>query len=152
MGTELNFDPGPIESRHHGSTVQVVVESFGYLHNPAPEAHLTIDLRQALYNPHHDPAMRELTGLHPLVRDHVLATADAQEILAAAARLVATLLPGHDRRAKLVRVAFGCAGGRHRSVVLANELTNLLLTAGIGAEVTHRDVLRPVVRRVEGGA
>jgi UPF0042 nucleotide-binding protein len=152
MGTDLDFDPGPIESRHFGGTVRVVVESFGYLHNPAPAAHVTIDLREALYNPHHDPAMRALTGLDPLVRDHVLATPGAEKILHGTALQVFGLLPGHHRRGKLVKVAFGCAGGRHRSVVAANELTNLLLAAGIGAEVSHRDILRPVVRCLEGGA
>lgn len=139
--------PGPIESRHFGN-VRVVVTSFGFLHGPAPEeAHIVVDLREALRNPHRDPAMRELTGLDPQVREHVLATPRAVDIVLDTAALVASLLPGHDRQGLLVQVAFGCAGGRHRSVVLANELTNVLLKAGIGADVSHRDILRPVVRR-----
>ena len=108
-----------------------------------------IDVRKALHNPHHDPAMRELTGLDPRVREHVLATPHAVDIVLDTAALVTSLLPSHDRRALLVQVAFGCAGGRHRSVVLANELTNVLLKAGIGTVVSHRDILRPVVRRGE---
>jgi RNase adapter protein RapZ len=142
-------NPGPIESRHFGGMVRVVVVSFGYLHGAAPDAHVTIDLRKALYDPHVAPAMRELTGLYPAVRANVLGTPGAERILHGAALLVDALLAGHERRDGdlLVRVAFGCAGGRHRSVVLANELTRLLVAAGIGAEVSHRDILRPVVRR-----
>lgn len=138
--------PGPIESRYHGrSNILVVVESFGYLWGPAPDAHVVVDLRRALHNPHHDPAMRELTGLYPAVRRHVLATLGAEQIVHGTAALVGGMMPGHDRQGLLLRVAFGCAGGRHRSVVFANELTNLLIAAGVGAEVSHRDILRPVV-------
>lgn len=143
-------NPGSIDSFYVGGVVRVVVESFGYLHGPAPEAHVTIDLRQALYDPHVDPALRELTGLYPVVREHVLGTPGADQIVRGTATLVDAMLPGHDQRHLMVRVAFGCAGGRHRSVVLANELTNLLLAAGIGAEVSHRDILRSVVRRPAG--
>jgi UPF0042 nucleotide-binding protein len=153
MGTDLDFDPGPIESSYSGGFVRVVVTSFGFLHGrPPEEAHIVVDVRQALRNPHQDPAMRELTGLDPRVREHVLATPQAVDMVLDTAALVTSLLPGHDRRSLLVQVAFGCAGGRHRSVVLANELTNVLVKAGIGAVVSHRDILRPVVRRPEGGA
>jgi UPF0042 nucleotide-binding protein len=148
MATELVIgDPGSIDSYYVGGTVRVVVESFGYLHGPVPDAHITVDVRQALHDPHVDPPLRELTGLYPAVREQVLNTRGAERILTGAATLVDAMLPAHDRRGLLLRVAFGCSGGRHRSVVLANELTNLLLAAGIGAEVSHRDILRPIVRR-----
>lgn len=141
----------PVESRVFGTRIRVLVESFGYLHGPTPDAHVTVDLRKALYDPHVDPAFRELTGLYPVVRERVLTTSGAEGILVGTLLLVQAMLPGHDQRDLLLRVAFGCAGGRHRSVVLANELTNSLLAAGIGAEVSHRDILRPVVRRHEAG-
>lgn len=131
----------------HARRVRVQVSSFGYLHSPAPDAHITIDLRHALYDPHVDPAMRELTGLDRVVGEHVLNTPGATGIVGAAFLLIHAMLPGHDQRGEVLRVAFGCAGGRHRSVVLATELAGLLVTAGIGAELGHRDVLRPVVRR-----
>jgi UPF0042 nucleotide-binding protein len=144
-------DPGPIESDHHGHRVRVVVESFGYLHGPAPAAHIMIDLRKALYDPHISPQFRELTGLYPVVRERVLDTPGAKVILMGAMLLVQGMLPAYDQHGRSVRVAFGCAGGRHRSVALATELTNVLIGARIGAEVYHRDILRPVVHRDAAG-
>lgn len=150
MGTDVVAGtPGPIDSQYFGGLVRVLVESFGYRHGPAPAAHVTIDLRAALHDPHVDPALCALTGLYPAVREHVLATPGAGQILHGTAMLVDAMLPGHDRRHQVVRVAFGCAGGRHRSVVLATELTHLLIGAGIGAEVSHRDILRPPLPRAE---
>jgi UPF0042 nucleotide-binding protein len=152
MRGELDINPGPVASYHFGGFIQVLVESFGYLHGPAPEAHITVDLRNLIRNPHHDPAMRERTGLDPAVRDHVLSTPGAWDILLSTGRLVQTVLELRNPQRLVTRVAFGCAGGRHRSVVQANELTNMFLRAGIGAEVSHRDILRPVVCGPEVGA
>jgi UPF0042 nucleotide-binding protein len=137
--------------------IKVRVFSFGYLWHPNPaelasSTHLDIavDLRGLLHNPYHDPALRELTGLEPLVRDYVLSTPGAVEIVASTAGLTLAALRQRDKQGLVVSVAFGCAGGRHRSVVLANELRNMLELAGIGADVTHHDVLRPVYRRESG--
>lgn len=126
-------------------TPSVTVESFGYLHGPAPRAHLTLDLRELLYNPHTDPAMRELTGLDPAMRKHVLDTLGARGILSAAVRMVEALLSIQEPQGRPVRVTFGCAGGRHRSVVMAEELFRILAFRALRPEVLHRDILRPVV-------
>lgn len=114
----------------------ITVMSFGYGHAPAPEADLTVDLRNALYNPHHDPRMRELTGLDPEVREHVLATPGAHELIARLAEQVRELA----RQKRQVTVAIGCSGGRHRSVVVAEEVA-----AAVGAAAAHRDVTKPVL-------
>jgi UPF0042 nucleotide-binding protein len=136
----------PIRSSHHGLS-QVVVTSFGYLHGPAPAAELTVDVRDVLRDPRVEPALRELTGLESPVRARVLATPGARELVTALLPPIAVLLAAATTGPQhyMVRVAIGCAGGRHRSVVLANELTNRLRIAGISAEVEHRDILRPVV-------
>lgn len=144
-------DAGPVYSVDMDKLVKVQVYSFGYLHpDPEIDPHITIDLRNALYDPHVDPAMRELTGLDPRVHAHVMATPGANEILMGVLMTVQAMLPGHDNvhgQGTVVRVAFGCAGGRHRSVVLANALLLLLQQMGIGSEVCHEHVQRPVVRR-----
>lgn len=151
---------GPLTWASPGKTIQVVVYSFGYLHGgvpdrhpaqqtqpPRPFIHSLHDLRKALYDPHIQPGFRQLTGLDPQVHDHVMATAGAAAILAGTAHAVIGMLPGHDAQGELLRVAYGCAGGRHRSVVLANELAWTLDRAGIGVELVHRDVRKPVVQR-----
>lgn len=124
--------------------VQVYVISFGYGHAPAPEADLTLDTRRLLRNPHHDPRMRELTGLDEVVRQHVLATPGAARLISTASVLVADL---HVQTNAPVTVAVGCVGGRHRSVVIAEELAATLRSDGIKTSITHRDVHRDVIQR-----
>ncbi|MEU8199320.1 RNase adapter RapZ [Microbispora amethystogenes] len=122
----------------------VHVTSFGYGHAPAPEADLTVDARRHLRNPHADPGMRELTGLDPAVRKHVLTTPGATTTVYAAATF-ARELAGTTRSP--VTVAVGCVGGRHRSVALAEQIATTLRERGVTATVTHRDVHRPVIQK-----
>lgn len=119
------------------------VESFGYLHGVPAGDGLLYDLRDRIRDPHVDPAMREMTGLDEAVRTHVLGTPGASElvdeILAAAVALAGALSPA--------RVLIGCAGGRHRSVVVAAEVAARLAASGMTTTVTHHHVERPVVQR-----
>ena len=130
---------------------EVVITTFGVLHGEAPSGDaLTVDLRHALRNPFDDPAMRELTGFDQVVREHVLETEGAQDIIGdALGRIQAALTWArgwHDPR--IVEVHVFCKGGRHRSVAVGQELCRSLTEDfGIGAEITHRDVDKPVVIR-----
>lgn len=128
--------------------LKVTVISFGYLHGDPPPAHLTIDLREGLHNPAADPAMRYLTGLEQPVREHVLATPGATDVLTTLVANTMVLHQLNDPRGLKTTIAIGCAGGRHRSVVLANELMQLLNELGVATEIEHRDVARPVVERL----
>jgi UPF0042 nucleotide-binding protein len=136
----------PIQSYNLG-LIRVVVHSFGYLHEPPPDADITIDLRQVARDPHTTPEMREMTGLELAVKRQILANPDILSVLAALGQLVRAYLPSKDAAGTVVRVAIGCAGGRHRSVVVANELVARLVRGDVGADVEHRDILRPVVIR-----
>jgi len=129
--------------------IAVVIHSFGYLHGDMPTGDgLLVDLRTALRNPHHDPAVRYLTGTDPVVRDHVLTTPGATAILRSIVHRVAALLDGYaNRHGEHVAVFIGCQGGRHRSVAVAEEAADRLRQAGIGVEVTHHHVDRPVIGR-----
>lgn len=135
----LVFDTPP------NTLIKVVVTSFGYLHAPAPDADVTVDLRSVLYNPAADPAMRQLTGLDRRVHDHVLDTPGAGQVVMALAAQAVACHDAMDLRGDKVQVAVGCAGGRHRSVVVANEIGHFLRDIGIATEIEHRDVARPVV-------
>lgn len=130
---------------------QFQVMSFGYLHAGAPRADLVIDLRPRLRDPHTDPTMKQLTGHHDRIIRQVEATpgyADIVETVVDAAIALA------DAGEQQVRIAVGCAGGRHRSVVVAEALARELveMTAARASEVAvrHLDIHQPVVER--GGA
>ncbi len=127
-------------------TARLLVTSFGYLHGPPPPADVTVDLRDWLRDPHVDPAMRELTGLDKAIRDKVVRTPGTFELARQVVHLAVmmALLVADGRP---VRVALGCAGGRHRSVVVAGLVAAGLLGAGWPVEVVHRDIGLPVVTR-----
>jgi RNase adaptor protein for sRNA GlmZ degradation len=126
--------------------VSVCITSFGYGHGPAPRASVTLDVRTLLRNPHCDPAMRYLTGRDVAVRDHVLSTPGAQDLIDNTAALVLKLLrDAGDPNDLRVDVAVGCVGGRHRSVALAEEIGLSLELSGVGVEIEHRDVDKPVL-------
>lgn len=125
------------------ATVEIV--SFGYLHADAPDADVVLDLRRAFRDPHVDPALRQLTGRDRLVQRTVLGTSGIRELLRATVRQVAAYSqgPSVDR----IVIGSGCAGGRHRSVVVADKLARRLRRRGHTVTVTHRDLHRPVVQR-----
>jgi RNase adaptor protein for sRNA GlmZ degradation len=120
------------------------VISFGYLHGPAPDADLVIDLRERIRDPHVSPELRYQAWPDQPVIAAVRNTAGYWEILHAARALAEAMqVPG-----KPLRVAVGCMGGRHRSATFAHDLA-LLLGRLDGAE--HRDCDKPVVERSQAG-
>ncbi|PSK83038.1 UPF0042 nucleotide-binding protein [Murinocardiopsis flavida] len=122
------------------------VTSFGYHHGPAPSADLVVDVRHSLRNPANNPALIHMTGLDSEVAAHVMATPGATGLVVRTAAWVNGLLTDLPaERWRRVDVAIGCAGGRHRSVALAEALADALRTTGTPTEVVHRDVDRPVV-------
>jgi RNase adaptor protein for sRNA GlmZ degradation len=147
-GTEVEYEPlGSV--LEVGGIGEVVITSFGYLHpGGVPHGqHLVLDLRKLLYNPYKDLAMRELTGLEPQVRAHVLGTPGAQELIDGLVAVVQSIRAQLNARGLVAQVAFGCSGGRHRSPAVANEVGHALHQGGRGhqVEIVHRDILRPVV-------
>jgi UPF0042 nucleotide-binding protein len=130
---------------------QVAITSFGYGHGPASQADLTIDARRHLRNPHADPAIRYLTGLDPAVRYHVLTTPGARSVVRIAVTFATNLLVDTAaQQFRLVTIAVGCVGGRHRSVAMAEAVTAGLRAHSIAVEVEHRDIHRPVIQTQEG--
>lgn len=126
----------------------VSITSFGYLHGDAPAAEVVIDLRHHFRDPHVSPELRYLTAEDQAVRDAVWNTPGIQETVAAAAVMVRGFMSGPSAKGKELRVATGCAGGRHRAASVALELQHALDLMGIESEVTHRDLDKDVVERV----
>ncbi|MGZ0231138.1 RapZ C-terminal domain-containing protein [Streptomyces sp. CPS1] len=125
------------------ATIEII--SFGFLHEEAPEADVVLDLRRAFRDPHVDPRLRELTGRDRLVQRAVLRTAGIRRLLRATVRQVQAYAAGPS--VGRIVIGSGCAGGRHRSVVVADRLARRLRRRGHTVTVTHRDISRPVVQR-----
>jgi len=119
--------------------------SFGYKHGLPDDADMVLDAR-FLPNPHWMLELRPLTGLDLWVKDFVLSREEARLFLDKVVDLVSTLAPRFlaEQKPRLV-LAVGCTGGRHRSVVLIEELARRLQQdAGLVTSVTHRDIERGV--------
>jgi RNase adaptor protein for sRNA GlmZ degradation len=125
------------------ATVHII--SFGFLHSPAPEAEVVLDLRHHFRDPHVSPELRYMTARDEPVRTAVLTTPGITALIDATTAVVAAFASGPSTGA--ITVADGCAGGRHRAPVLATALAEQLRTAGHDVTVHHRDLDKPVVQR-----
>lgn len=124
------------------AAMQILVLSFGFKHGVPLDVDNVLDVR-FLPNPHWVEAMRPLTGLDEPVRHYVLGQPEAKEFLERSQHLLSFLIPAYIREGKsYLTIAIGCTGGRHRSVVLAEEIAERLRKMGYNPSVTHRDVER----------
>jgi hypothetical protein len=119
----------------------VTCMAFGYKSGAPADAALVFDAR-FLDNPYWVPELRPLTGRDPKVSDYVLNQPQAGRFLDEVQRMVADLVPLYEaKNMKHVVVAFGCSGGRHRSVALAAELARRLREVdGIDVDFVTRDI------------
>ncbi len=116
--------------------------SFGFKNGVPPEADLVFDVR-FLPNPHFVPEFRKLTGRNRRVAAFVKEFPQTTEFLARTTDLLKFLLPHYVKEGKsYLTVAFGCTGGQHRSVTIAEEMSKRLSRAGYRVKVTHRDMPR----------
>jgi UPF0042 nucleotide-binding protein len=116
--------------------------SFGYRYGLPVDADLVFDAR-CLPNPHFVENLRPLTGLAQGVRDYVLGAAETRAFLDQMQSFLAFALPLYVREGKAyLTIAIGCTGGRHRSVVLAEEFAARMRETGHDVSVRHRDVER----------
>lgn len=124
------------------SRLQVNVVSFGYKHGLPLDVDLVFDCR-FLPNPHWVDRLRPLTGLDEDVREYVLHQPLSAEFLGELDKLLQMLLPAYEEEGKsYLSIGVGCTGGRHRSVVIAEELARRLRAHNVRTAVRHRDVTR----------
>ncbi len=122
--------------------LKTTVISFGFKFGIPLDADIVLDVR-FLPNPHWIEELRPHTGLEEEVRRYVLDKDLTNDFLARSRDLLAVLLPGFQQEGRhYLTVAIGCTGGRHRSVVLAEEIGALIEGKGFGVNVIHRDVER----------
>jgi UPF0042 nucleotide-binding protein len=118
----------------------ISILSFGYRYGVPPQADLVFDVR-FLPNPYFVPEMKGLTGLHPQVARYVLDRPEAQEFLDKVMELCRFLFPRYHKEGKAyLTVALGCTGGKHRSVAIARQLYQRLLSDDIPVQLWDRDI------------
>ena len=126
----------------------VRVESFGFKHGMPQDADLVFDVR-FLPNPNYDRVIGHLDGHSPEVIDYVMKSEVTQEFLKRLGDLIDFMAPQYEKEGKsYLTIAIGCTGGRHRSVVLTNWLTNRLSEAGFLVTAAHRDLNRSTAEGV----
>ena len=116
--------------------------SFGFKNGVPLDADMVFDVR-FLPNPHFVPEFRPLTGKHPKVARYIRQFPQTEEFLDKTTDLLLFLLPHYIQEGKsYLTVAFGCTGGQHRSVMIAEEIRKRLAKAGYRVKNTHRDLPR----------
>ncbi len=122
--------------------MQTSIVSFGYKHGVPLDVDVMFDCR-FLPNPYWVESLRALSGVDGPVREFVLGQPETQGFLDKVVELLLSLEPAFVREGKsYLTIAIGCTGGRHRSVVLADELSSRLADGGVAAAVFHRDIDR----------
>jgi UPF0042 nucleotide-binding protein len=124
------------------AAIHVGVVSFGYKYGVPRDADLVIDVR-FLPNPYWVEELRPLPGSEPVVRQHVSTQPHYARFIERLRALLDEMLPGYLSEGKsYLTVAIGCTGGRHRSVVVADELVEFFRERGLPVNLEHRDVDR----------
>lgn len=133
-----------------GRTLGVTVQSFSFKRGLPRGLDIVHDVR-FLRNPHWDPALRDLDGRHEAVRQFVEADPLFEPFFDKVRDLTLFLLPAYRTEGKAhLSIGFGCTGGQHRSVALAELLTNSLSADGWSVSKRHRELERKQARRPVG--
>ena len=120
--------------------MQTRVLSFGYKHGLPIDVDIVIDCR-FLSNPHWVDELRPKTGLDQAVVAYVMGQASTVPFLERLERLLSLVMPQFVQEGKsYLTIAFGCTGGHHRSVVIAEQVATMLRRLGYDPTVTHRDI------------
>jgi UPF0042 nucleotide-binding protein len=127
------------QKQESGNNILVSCVSFGFRHGVPEDADLVFDVR-FLPNPHFVPEFRPLTGRDPKVAKYIRSFPQTKEFISRISKLLVYLLPHYIREGKsYLTISFGCTGGQHRSVMIAEDVGKHLRTAGYRVKVVHRD-------------
>ncbi|MBB3359653.1 UPF0042 nucleotide-binding protein [Novosphingobium capsulatum] len=132
------------------SRTTVTISSFGFSRGTPPLADLVFDMR-FLNNPHWDEALRPMTGKDAPVGDYIRNDPAFAEAFDRILGLLRLLLPRFAAQGKAyVHIAFGCTGGRHRSVFMAEEIAQGLRNSGFSPTLLHRNLAARGANLLEG--
>jgi len=120
--------------------ILVQLTSFGYRHGLPADSDLVFDVR-FLPNPNYIPAFKDYSGKHPSVARYIRSFPQTKEFIERISDLLIYLIPHYIAEGKsYLTISFGCTGGHHRSVLIANEIRKRLAAAGYRVKESHRDV------------
>ncbi len=129
-----------ILSEDNSEGMRIYSMSFGFKHGTPSEADLMFDVR-CLPNPYYVRELREKTGLEEDVQAYVMNSENSEKMFAQIAALTKFLIPLYEAEGKSqLVIAFGCSGGRHRSVTFAEKLAGYLQNEGFAPIISHRDI------------
>ena len=124
--------------------LMISVVSFGYRFGIPADADLVFDVR-FLPNPHFVPRLRPYSGKDPRVARYIRSFAQTGQFLRRIDALLGYLIPHYIGEGKsYLTIAFGCTGGRHRSVMMAEATRRALTRRGYATKVVHRDLEKSV--------
>ena len=124
------------------SSMRLTLTSFGFKHGLPLDVDLVFDCR-FLPNPYWEQTLRELSGKDPEIQEYVVDRPAGKRFLADLQQMLEHLLPQYAEEGKsYLTVAFGCTGGRHRSVAMAESMAEILQEGGWEPRVSHRDIDR----------
>jgi UPF0042 nucleotide-binding protein len=127
--------------KHQASDKNILVScvSFGFRHGVPEDADLVFDVR-FLPNPHFVPEFRPLSGRDARVAKYIRSFPQSREFIKRISELLVYLLPHYISEGKsYLTISFGCTGGQHRSVMIAEDVGRALRKAGYRVKVAHRD-------------
>ena len=134
------------------SKILISVTSFGYRNGIPPDSDLVFDVR-FLPNPNYIPRFKNLSGKNPGVARYIRSFPQTVEFIEKISALLIYLLPHYIREGKsYLTIGFGCTGGQHRSVMIAEEVRKRLLEAGFKVKVSHRDIASATAKPRDGVA
>ena len=123
-----------------GQSPNLNIMSFGFARGLPRNADTVFDMR-FLKNPHWQDDLRPLTGLDEAVGDYIATDPSYEEAVTRIEELILTLLPRYFHEGKsYISIAFGCTGGRHRSVHVAERVAARLRDEGFSPTIEHRDL------------
>lgn len=120
--------------------ITLLISSFGYKRGVPVDADIVLDMR-FVENPFYIEGLRRLSGLDEPVRDFVFSSEEARRLMDAVETTILDLLPKYEEQDKhILRVCFGCTGGRHRSVAAVEELARRMRQNKQPVRIYHRDL------------
>lgn len=135
---------GGFQDGHNAPRIRIYINSFGFRHGVPADSDLVFDVR-FLPNPNYIPEFKLLTGRHSNVARYIRSFPQTMEFVERISALLIYLLPHYIREGKsYLTISFGCTGGHHRSVFIADEIRKRLSRASYAVSASHRDLNRPV--------